>query len=165
LCGRAPGHSPSPAENGAMTMRIIPQLLLLAAFTAAAPQGFADSKEVPKTTDDGLELKTQTKHRVVYVKPGATLTQYKRFALTDCHIEFSKKWLDDYNRSQREPSRRITEDDLERARKDLAGQFRKIFTEELVKGRGQRARHHDARPQRQLCIVRGRDDALSRAMG
>jgi hypothetical protein len=117
-----------------MTMRIIPQLLLLAAFTAAAPQGFADSKEVPKTTDDGLELKTQTKHRVVYVKPGATLTQYKRFALTDCHIEFSKKWLDDYNRSQREPSRRITEDDLERARKDLAGQFRKIFTEELVKG-------------------------------
>jgi hypothetical protein len=115
-------------------MRIATRILLLAALAVVTPQGYSATKEAPKTTDDGLELKTQTKRRIVYVKPGATLTQYRRFALTDCHIEFSKKWLDDYNRTQRDPSRRITESDLEKAKKDLAAQFRKIFTEELMKG-------------------------------
>jgi hypothetical protein len=115
-------------------MRIGTRILLLAALAVVAPHGYCASGDAPKTTDDGLELKTQTKRRIVYVKPGATLTQYKQFALADCHIEFSKKWLDDYNRSQREPMRKITDADLEDARKDLAAQFRKIFTEELVKG-------------------------------
>jgi hypothetical protein len=115
-------------------MRIATSILLLASLSVVTPQAFPAAKEVPQKTDDGLELKTQTKRRVVYVKPGASLTQYKRFALTDCHIEFSKTWLEDYNRSTREQSRRITESDLEDARKDLAAQFRKIFTNELMKG-------------------------------
>jgi hypothetical protein len=115
-------------------MRLTTRILLLAALAVVTPAGYCATEEAPRTTDDGLELKTQTKRRIVYVKPGASLTQYRQFALADCHIEFSKKWLDDYNRSQREPSRRITESDLEKARKDLAVQFRKIFTEELVKG-------------------------------
>lgn len=114
-------------------MRLGTRILLLAALAVVVPQGYP-ATEAPKKTDDGLELKTQTKRRIVYVKPGASLTQYKQFALADCYIEFSKKWLDDYNRSQRDPSRRITESDLEDAKKDLAVQFRKIFTEELVKG-------------------------------
>ena len=115
-------------------MRIATPILLLAALAVVVPQGYSADKEVPKKTEDGLELKAQTKRRIVYIKPGATVTQYKQFALADCYIEFSKKWLDDYNRSQRDPSRRITESDLEDAKKDLAAQFRKIFTEELVKG-------------------------------
>ena len=115
-------------------MRIATRILLLAALAVVVPQGYSATKEAPKKTEDGLELKTQTKRRIVYIKPGATVTQYKQFALADCYIEFSKKWLDDYNRSQRDPSRRITESDLEDAKKDLSGQFRKIFTEELVKG-------------------------------
>lgn len=114
-------------------MRTATRILMLAALAIVVPQGYS-ATEPPKTTDDGLELKTQTKHRIVYVKPGASLTQYKRFGLADCYIEFSKKWLDDYNRDQRDPSRRITEADLEKAKKELASQFRKIFTEELEKG-------------------------------
>jgi hypothetical protein len=115
-------------------MRIATRILLLAALAVVVPQGYSATKEAPKKTEDGLELKTQTKRRIVYIKPGATVTQYKQFALADCYIEFSKQWLDDYNRSQRDPSRRITESDLEDAKKELASQFRKIFTEELVKG-------------------------------
>jgi hypothetical protein len=115
-------------------MRIATSILLLAALLVGAPQIHSATKELPQKTDDGLELKTQTKHRVVYVKPGASLTQYKRFALADTQIQFSKQWLDDYNRSQRDPSRRITDSDLEDAKKDLAAQFRKVFTEELTKG-------------------------------
>jgi hypothetical protein len=109
-------------------------LLLLAALTILTPQGFCAGKEAPKTTEDGLELKKQTKQRLVYLKPDASFAQYKRFALVDCQVEFSKTWLRDYNRDQRDPSRRISEDDLERARMDLAAQFRKIFSEELTRG-------------------------------
>jgi uncharacterized protein DUF3313 len=109
-------------------------LVLLAALTALAPQGFSAARKAPQTTEDGLELKKETKHRLVYVRPDTTFGQYERFALIDCHVEFSKTWLRDYNNSTREPSRRISEADLERARKDLAAQFRKIFSEELVKG-------------------------------
>jgi uncharacterized protein DUF3313 len=114
--------------------RFITQLvLLLVALTLVLSQGFAADK-APKTTSDGLELRKETKQRVVYVKPGATFTQYTKFGLIDCQVEFSKKWLDDYNRSALDLSRRITDKDLDRARTELSAQFKKIFTEELMKG-------------------------------
>jgi hypothetical protein len=109
-------------------------ILLLAVLTTLVPQGSSAAKEAPKTTEDGLELKKQTKQRIVYLRPGASFAQYKRFALVDCQVQFSESWLSDYNRDQREMSRRISEDDLEKAGKDLAAQFRKIFSEELTKG-------------------------------
>jgi len=115
-------------------MRIATGILLLATLAAVTPQCFSATKDVPKTTEDGLELKSQTKRRVVYVKPGATVVQYKQFAIADCYIEFSKKWMDDYNRSVREVSRKISESDLVDVKKDLADQFRKIFTKVLTEG-------------------------------
>jgi len=49
-------------------------------------------------------------------------------------VEFSKEWVKDYNSEQRDPSRRIGESDLDRAKKALQGDFKKIFTEELQQG-------------------------------
>jgi hypothetical protein len=109
-------------------------IVLFAVLTIVGPQSFSTAREVPGTTEDGLELKKQTKQRLVYLKPDASFAPYKRFALVDCHVEFSKTWLRDYNNDQRDPSRRISEDDLERAKTDLAAQFRKIFSEELTRG-------------------------------
>ena len=85
----------------------------------------------PQVSSDGLELRKQTKQRLVYVKPGADLAQYKRVAILDCHVEFSKEWLRTYNSSQRDPSRQIKDSDLQRAKTDLSAQFKKIFTQEL----------------------------------
>jgi hypothetical protein len=115
-------------------MRIATGLLLLAALTAVAPPGFPAAKELPKTTEDGLELTKQTKQRVVYARPGASFAQYKQFGLADCYIEFSKTWMEDYNRSARDLSRKISESDLVDVRKDLAAQFRKIFSQVLTEG-------------------------------
>jgi hypothetical protein len=91
------------------------------------------AEDAPQTSKDGLELKTQTKQRVVYVRPGATFSQYNRVAVLDVYVEFSKDWLRDYNRSAT-LSRRISDSDLERAKTDLSAQFKKIFTEELMRG-------------------------------
>ena len=87
----------------------------------------------PEVTEDGLHLYKQTKQRLAYVRPGATFTQYKRVALVDCQVEFSKDWVKDYNRGQRDPTRQIRDSDLERAKKGLQADFKKIFTEELQK--------------------------------
>ncbi len=109
-------------------------ILALVALTVLVPSGFAAKSEVPPTTEDGLELKMQTKSRVVYVRPQASFAQYQRFALADCYVEFSKTWLRDYNSGTGQPGGRISADDLERARTELAAQFRKVFTEELSRG-------------------------------
>jgi hypothetical protein len=98
------------------------------------PASFAADEPAPEVTNDGLHLYKQTKERLAYVRPGATFTQYKKVALLDCYVEFSKDWVKNYNRDQRDPSRKIKESDLDSAKTALQGQFKKIFTEELQKG-------------------------------
>jgi hypothetical protein len=86
----------------------------------------------PKVDKDGLELVKQTSTRLVYKRPGVNFSQYKRVAIVDCAVEFSKDWLRDYNSSQRDPARRIGQKDLDRAKASLAADFKRIFTDELV---------------------------------
>lgn len=107
------------------------RLVAISALCLALASGLAAKEPPPEVTQDGLHLYKQTKERIAYVRPGATFTQYKQVALVDCAVEFSKDWVDDYNRDQRDPSRKIRESDLDRAKKALQGDFKKIFTEEL----------------------------------
>ena len=107
---------------------------LYASLALVCPVGFAANEPPPEVTKDGLQLYKKTKERLAYVKPGATFTQYKRVAILDCYVEFSKEWVKDYNSEQRDPSRQIRENDLDRAKKALQGDFKKIFTEELQEG-------------------------------
>jgi uncharacterized protein DUF3313 len=109
----------------------------LCAAVIVTVTGTLGAKEPPpQVSSDGLELKKQTDQRLVYLKPGAEFSQYKRVAILDCHVEFSKSWLREYNSSQRDPSRRIKDSDLERAKTELSAQFKKVFTEELQKNGG-----------------------------
>jgi hypothetical protein len=96
--------------------------------------GIAAKEAPPEVTKDGLHLYKQTKQRIAYVRPGATFTQYKRLAILDPYVEFSKEWITDYNREQRDPSRQIRDSDLERAKKALQSDFKEIFTQELQQG-------------------------------
>ena len=107
---------------------------LCVALALVCPPGLAADEPPPAVTQDGLHLYKHTKERLAYVKPGATFTQYKRVALVDCYVEFSKDWVKQYNRDQRDPSRQIRESDLDRAKAALQQDFKKIFTEELQKG-------------------------------
>ena len=107
---------------------------LSASLALACPASLAAKETPPEVTKDGLHLYKQTKQRIAYVRPGANFTQYKRLALLDCYVEFSKEWVSDYNRDQRDPSRQIRDSDLDRAQKALQGDFKRIFTEELQQG-------------------------------
>ena len=46
----------------------------------------------PQVTKDGLQLQKQSKQRLVYLKPGATFSQYNRVAIIECYVEFRKNW-------------------------------------------------------------------------
>jgi len=99
----------------------------LLAFQSQA--GAAD--DPPQTTPEGMELLTQTKTRLVYAMPGATLDAYTKVALLDCYVAFKKKWERDYNRSAAFELR-IDADEMERIKSVLAEEFRKVFTKELT---------------------------------
>lgn len=106
---------------------ITASLLLFIVATASS----AASKDLPQTSHDGLELQKDTKIHVVYMKPGASLDQYKRVALLDCYVAFKKNWQRDYNRTSIDLSRRVSDKDMERIKTKLAKEFKKVFTKEL----------------------------------
>jgi hypothetical protein len=101
-----------------------------AAVTAPIPAIAADPP--PSVSSDGLQLQPQkSKHRLVYLKPGATFNQYQRVAILDCFVEFEKDWQKDYNRSRVGLDYKVSDADVERMKKGLADAFKKVFVDEL----------------------------------
>lgn len=109
--------------------KFVTTLALVLLTVAAAPTLATD--ELPQTTPEGMELLKQTRSRVTYAMPGATLQQYKRVALLDCYVAFAKDWERDYNRDV-SMARRISAADMERIKASLADEFGKVFTRELT---------------------------------
>ena len=101
----------------------------LLVFAAVPAVHAADAP--PQVTSDGLQLVKSTKSRLVYVKPGATFSQYGRVAILECEVQFEKDWQRDYNSSHVGLEGRVTDSDVERMKTDLAAEFKKVFIDEL----------------------------------
>jgi len=115
-----------------MTLRNFGLALGLSAALAVGAVSSTLAKEAPpETTPEGLMLQKNTKSRVVYLKPGATFTQYNRVAILDCLVEFEKDWQKDYNNSRMGLEGRVSDKDIERMKTGLATEFKKVFTKEL----------------------------------
>ena len=103
----------------------------LSLFMLASP---LDAKEnLPETTKDGLVLKQQNKLGAVYIKPGATLTDYNKVKLLECYVAFQKDWQRDYNQEQMGLTGRVTNQEMESMKTKLATGFQEVFTKELDK--------------------------------
>jgi Protein of unknown function (DUF3313) len=85
----------------------------------------------PKMSPDGLRLQKNTGSRLIYVRPGATFGKYTKVAILDCLVEFDKNWQSNYNSQQVDPSAFVSTDDMNRIKKALAAEFKKVFTREL----------------------------------
>jgi hypothetical protein len=110
---------------------LVAALLFLALFLSGLPDAHA-KKKLPETTDDGLVLVEHTKLRAVYMKPGATLTQYDRVALLECFVEFKKGWEREYNENEIGAGQMLTQKDLDEIKQRLANEFKVVFTKELT---------------------------------
>ena len=108
---------------------------LCAAPTLAYPMNVSAAEAPPQVSKDGLQLKTHTKQRVVYVKPGATFNQYKRVMILDCYVAMAKDWQQNYTANEgAELDRQVTDADVQRIESTLSAEFKKVFTSELQKG-------------------------------
>ncbi len=112
-----------------------PALIMAAALLFTGPVALA-AEEPPQVSPDGLELVKRTKSRVVYVRPGADLSGYRRVAILDCEVQFEENWQDDYNRSQRSLQYQVRDSDVERMKTELAAECKKVFAEEMSKKDG-----------------------------
>ncbi len=108
-------------------------LFSLAVVAVASTPAVAKKQELPKTTKDGLELQHQDKHGALYARPGASLADYKRVAMTDVYVAFRKNWQRDYNRDEMGLENRVTDKDVDTIKKRMAEEFKTVFTEQLQK--------------------------------
>ncbi len=114
------------------TIHGIPMLLALGLLSFAGPASADD--ELPATTPDGLKLVEAKDIDALYIQDGATLEPYKRVYLVECAVSFRKDWERDYNRNERDLSRRVSDKDMQRIQSKLAEEFKKVFSDELEKG-------------------------------
>ena len=111
--------------------RITLSIVLVLSLSAGYSQQLSAKDKLPEVSHDGLHLQKHTKLRAFYLKPGATLDQYNKVALLDCYVAFKKNWQRDYNEEVIGLERRVTTKDMDRIKKQVAGEFNKVFTKEL----------------------------------
>ncbi|MCJ7557234.1 MAG: DUF3313 domain-containing protein [Gammaproteobacteria bacterium] len=105
---------------------------ILAVLSAIAiGSGAVAAEPLPETSPEGLVLMKDTKLKIVYVRPGATLDPYTKVILLDCYVAFRKDWQKDKNREAISLSGQVKTSDMEKIKKKVADGFREIFTEEL----------------------------------
>ena len=112
------------------SIRPIPSIFALL-FAVVLGSVAAAAEPLPETSPEGMVLMKDTKLRIVYAMPGATLDQYTKVILLDCYVAFRKDWQKDKNREAIGLGGRVSTDDMEKIKKKLADGFKKVFTEEL----------------------------------
>lgn len=111
-------------------------ILCIAAALGLAYSPALRAGSPPEMTPDGLRLQKNTGSRLIYVRPGATFGKYDKVAILDCLVEFDKDWQSNYNSQQMDPNAFVNTDDMNRIKKELAAEFKKVFTRELQANRG-----------------------------
>ena len=120
--------------NRVTVIRHLAGLMCIVVATSLACSSALRAQGSPPSVVDGLHLRSNTGSSVVYVKPGATFGKYDKVAILDCFVEFDKNWQNNYNSNQVDPSTFVSSDDMNRIKKELAADFKKIFTKELQAG-------------------------------
>lgn len=107
-------------------MKLQRSLILMTAICLLSGAAIAKQDELPAVSHDGLELR-KGKAAVVYVRPGVDFSGYKRFAILECPVAFSKDW----ERERKSGSMRISQKDMDEIKAGLSAEFLKIFSDEL----------------------------------
>ncbi len=98
---------------------------------ADSPTLKAADQTWPQTSPEGLQLQKTLPHGAVYLKQGATFGQYRRLAILDCYVAFAKDWQRNYNMNEPDLEMQVSKTDMDRIQRELAAEFKRVFTEEL----------------------------------
>jgi len=102
-------------------------LICAAAIGACA----TPSSKKPPAEWDGLERREVKGLDNVYVRPNVQFPAYKTVMIDPAQVEFAKEW--DPNSTQRELSRRLDAEDLQKIKAEVARLLRESFSDELTK--------------------------------
>ncbi|MGE0623165.1 MAG: DUF3313 family protein [Pseudomonadales bacterium] len=86
----------------------------------------------PEVDSNGLHLVHDSKLRLVYALPGASLSGYDKVILVDAYVAFRKHWLEDRRETSIDPLA-INKKDVEELKQRVADEFKKEMTKELEK--------------------------------
>ena len=111
-----------------MVVRYKPRFAAVTALLGLLYATTAFSADPPAVSPDGLHLVKNTEFAVVYVKPGATLKPYTKFAILDCYVSFAPNWRENMQTNFNIP---ITEDQIKQTESELAAEFKKVFVAQL----------------------------------
>lgn len=96
---------------------------------------FANEANSEKISLDGMERVDKDSRGEIYADPGIDWTVYDSVMLDDATVAFRKHWRRDQNRSI---SFKVSNEDMERIKTDLATLFNEVFVEELTSDNGYR---------------------------
>jgi hypothetical protein len=82
-------------------------------------------------SSDGLVLVKNTELARVYVRPGATLKPYTKFAILNCYVSFAPNWLEDM---QTNFNMQITGEQVQQTEAAIAAEFKDVFVTQLEQG-------------------------------
>ena len=107
---------------------------LVATLALVMASAVSADSSLPEVTHDGLHLVKHSKLRAVWMKPGANLDEYSEVALLACYVAFNKNWQRNYNNQTMDLMDRISDQDMNKIRGELATEFNKVFTKVLTEG-------------------------------
>lgn len=113
-----------------MNLRSLWNLFTILLLCALAGTATAAESQPEQTSPEGLQLTPSKNVELLYTRPGASLAAYKQVAILDCYVAFRKDW----QRDQNDTAIRVTGADMDRIKKNLSGEFQKVFAQELTKG-------------------------------
>ena len=89
------------------------------------------STSYPEVSDDGLVRAERTPNGAIYEATDLDVHDYGQVVVDACTVSFRDDWQRDQNRN-REPSRRVTTDDMQRIARELGELCRETFAAELA---------------------------------
>ncbi len=115
-----------------MAIRTMPRIIVAMIATAGLMcASAAMGANPPAVLPNGLHLVKHTKFALVYVKPGASLKPYTKFAILKCYVSFKPNWREDMESDYDVP---ISDDQIKQTETELAAEFKKIFVAQLEQG-------------------------------
>jgi hypothetical protein len=97
--------------------------LLVLGLALLAVRAPAQTAPAASMSYDGLQEVKRKNLDLLYVRPDASLAGYKKVWLDPVEVAFHKSWKRD--------RQQVSASDRERIRRDMAEEFRRVFTEEL----------------------------------
>jgi len=105
--------------------------LLIAGLVAMSGPLQAEEK-APEFTPDGLQLIEESDLALVYAEPGADMSQYDKIYLATPYVAFKKNWQREQNRKWQ--NKRVSTEDMEKIKTELAALFLDVFSKTLGEG-------------------------------